>query len=509
MISLEKLFGPIPAEIPHSLRDLGVEIGKVAVDSRGVVPGSIFFAVRGGKVDGHDFVPGLLAQGAAACVVDRAFTLPPGVLGDRVVRVSDTREALGWAMARLHGNPSHHMKMVGVTGTSGKTTTTYLIEKILEEAEHRVGVIGTINFRVGAEVIPSTHTTPGSPELQRLLADMKSKGCTAVVMEVSSHALKQHRTAGIAFDAVVFNNLSPEHLDFHPDMEDYYQSKRLLFTEYPRQAALAGKRCVQVVNIDDEFGRRLVGERAEGELLTYAIEASGASLSGARLSLGVEGIRGELEWQTGVVTRIETSLLARFNAHNLMAAACAAQAVGVAPEVIARGLGGFSQVPGRLEKVENDQGLVILVDYAHKPDALEKVLRTLHEVRSASSRIITVVGCGGDRDRTKRPVMGRLASELSDLAVITSDNPRTEDPDSIIREMVAGIPAGLMNRVRVEPDRARAIASAVTLAGPGDLILIAGKGHEDYQILGTRKIHFDDREVASEACRARSSGLKS
>ena len=512
MIRLSKLFGPLRADVPSELCAHEVGLSQVCADSRQVGAGSLFFAIRGGRVDGHEFIEEILGQGVLACVVDRSYR-PSGAQAAgsaaRLIRVDDTREALGLAMAALHGNPSHRMKMVGVTGTSGKTTTTYLIERILQEAGHRVGVIGTINFRVGDEVLPSTHTTPGSPELQQLLADMVAKGCTAVVMEVSSHALKQHRTAGIAFDAVVFNNLSPEHLDFHPDMEDYYQSKRLLFTQYPRQSTDAGKRCVQVVNADDPYGKRLIRERTEGELLAYGIEAADADLSGVALSLGVEGIRGDLKWKTGGLTSIQTTLLARFNAYNLMAAACAARAVGVSSEEICRGLGGFTQVPGRLEKVPNDLGLVILVDYAHKPDALEKVLRTLHEVRAEGARIITVVGCGGDRDRTKRPVMGRLASELSDLAVITSDNPRTEDPDAIIREIVGGIPASSMGRVGIEPDRAQAIGKAVGLARAGDLVLIAGKGHEDYQILGTRKIHFDDREVASEACRAHAAGLKS
>jgi UDP-N-acetylmuramoyl-L-alanyl-D-glutamate--2,6-diaminopimelate ligase len=503
---VSQLFGPCHARIAPSLRTQEISLSQVITDSRKVSPDSLYFAIRGTKVDGHSFVDDLLRTGVLACVVERDFE------GEdpRLIRVDDPREAYGWAMSRLNGDPSQSLKVVGVTGTSGKTTTTYLIEKILQTAGHRVGVIGTVNFRIGEKILPSTHTTPGSAELQALLSEMKAEGCTAIVMEVSSHALKQHRTAGISFDSVVFTNLSPEHLDFHPDMDDYFQSKRKLFTLYPEQAKLAHKDCRCVINADDAYGKKLLLDHDPSELWSYGLDESNVRLSGKRLKLDGQGISGEVLWSEGPAIEIKTHLIARFNAYNLLAAVGAGLSLGVRPAEITQALSSFSQVPGRLERVENELGLTLLVDYAHKPDALEKVLRTLQEVRQGSQRIVTVVGCGGDRDRTKRPVMGRLSAELSDLAVITSDNPRTEDPERIIREVIAGVPEGLSERVRVESDRKKAIGLAVSLASPGDIILIAGKGHEDYQILadpqapgGTRKIHFDDREVAQEASRER------
>lgn len=511
MIRIPQLFGPVQAQISASLRTQEVAPEQLTADSRTAKADSIFFAIRGTTHDGHTHVDGLLRSGILACVVEKDFegTDP------RLIRVQDTREAMGWAMSRLHGDPSRSMMMIGITGTSGKTTTTYLVESILQAAGHRVGVIGTVNFRIGSEIIPSTHTTPGAPELQALLARMKQSGCTAVVMEVSSHALKQHRTSGITFDGVVFNNLSPEHLDFHLDMEDYYQSKKLLFSVYPRHSEHAQKRCVSAINLDDDYGNRLLSELRAGfgEFLGFGM-GGGSDVSGSGLTLGMDGIRGRIQWKDGVSIEVASSLIARFNAYNILAAASVCRAVGIDPQKISEGISRLPGVPGRLEQVLNELGATLLVDYAHKPDALEKVLKTLIELRKPGQRIISVVGCGGDRDRSKRPVMGRLAEQLSDLAIITSDNPRTEDPSGIIQEILAGVaPASVGSRVRVEPDRALAIELAVNEAAPGDMVLIAGKGHEDYQIIadrnspgGTRKIHFDDREEAARAARQRGSG---
>jgi UDP-N-acetylmuramoyl-L-alanyl-D-glutamate--2,6-diaminopimelate ligase len=510
MIALGQLFGPLVVEMPDSLSQQWVQCSQLITDSRKAGPGSVFFAIRGSKIDGHSYVSALIDQGVAACVVETDFKCASREQGARLIRVRDTREALGWAMAHAHGNPSHAMKIVGVTGTSGKTTTTYLVEHMLRAAGHKVGVIGTVNFRVGDDVLPSTHTTPGSPELQELLSTMKAKGCTAVVMEVSSHALKQHRTAGIAFDVVVFTNLSREHLDFHLDMEDYFQSKRLLFSVYPLQAKTAGKTCTAVVNSDDEYGRRLLSELrpllGTDSVRSYSMDHTSADLCGLNLKLGMDGITGQMQSKQGDAILVRANLFARFNAYNLIAAAEACRVLGVSSPQISSAIATFGSVPGRLERVSNDLGIVVLVDYAHKPDALEKVLKTLGELRQPGQKIVTVVGCGGDRDRTKRPVMGRLAAELSDWAVITSDNPRTEDPAAIIQEIVSGIPEKLSSRSRIEQDRARAIDLAIGLARRGDLVLIAGKGHEDYQILGTTQIHFDDREVAAAACARRKDG---
>ncbi|NDD91613.1 UDP-N-acetylmuramoyl-L-alanyl-D-glutamate--2,6-diaminopimelate ligase [bacterium] len=372
MIRISQLFGPVSAQISAGLRAQEITLGQVTSDSRLARPDSVFFAIRGTSHDGHAHVDGLLRSGILACVVEKDFE----GADPRLIRVKDTREALGWAMSRLHGDPSHSMKMVGITGTSGKTTTSYLVESILQAAGHRVGVIGTVNFRIGSEIIPSTHTTPGSPELQALLSRMKASGCTAVVMEVSSHALKQHRTSGIAFDGVVFNNLSPEHLDFHPDMEDYFQSKKLLFTLYPQQSAHAQKSCSSAVNADDEYGARLISELADTPVIGFGMGGS-AHASGASLQLGMGGIRGRIQWKDGTVVDVQSTLIARFNAYNILAAASVCRAMGVEPRFIAEGIAGLPGVPGRLEQVPNSLGATLLVDYAHKPDALEKVLKSV------------------------------------------------------------------------------------------------------------------------------------
>ncbi|NDD92319.1 UDP-N-acetylmuramoyl-L-alanyl-D-glutamate--2,6-diaminopimelate ligase, partial [bacterium] len=425
--------------------------------------------------------------------------------------VSDTREAFGWACSLFYQNPSHSMLMVGVTGTSGKTTTTYMIESILRRAGHRVGVVGTVSFRIGEEVLPSTHTTPATDDLQRLLSKMKEKGCSAVVMEVSSHALKQNRPRGIAFDAMVFTNLSREHLDYHSDMEDYFESKKRLFTDYVEDSVAVGKKPRVIVNCGDPFGRRILSETENRGLAeSWSFSISGdypARVRAGDLSLTTEGTTAAVLIE-GVESKIslQTSLLARFNVENSLAAMSTGFSLGLDKPTVELGISDLQGVPGRLERVPNAIGLHVLVDYAHKPDALEKVLQTLQELRRPGQKILTVVGCGGDRDRTKRPLMGRLAAELSDLALITSDNPRTESPRSILEEILGGIPD--RSRVLVREDRREAIFEAVQLARPGDLVLIAGKGHEDYQIIGdpsmpggVRKIHFDDREVAAEACR--------
>jgi UDP-N-acetylmuramoyl-L-alanyl-D-glutamate--2,6-diaminopimelate ligase len=468
----------------------------VTADSRSTKAGTAFVAVRGGTQDGHRFIAQAARDGASLIVGEEPPSAHRDALGGvPYVQVPDSRLALAFLAAELAGHPSHAMTMVGVTGTSGKTTSTYLIESVLAAAGHRVGVIGTVNFRMGGKVYPSTHTTPGAPELQKLLAEMRGDGCTAVVMEVSSHALKQHRAAFIAFDAVVFTNLSPEHLDFHPDMEDYYRSKAMLFNECLRYSIRSGKRPFAAVSEDDEWGRRLLSELRADPLpeLWFASFglAAGADVSARDVRLDLGGIRGE----AGGV-RIRSGLAGHFNVQNILGAVLAGQGLHVNPTAIAEGIASLKAVPGRLERVPNDKGIHVLVDYAHKSDALAKVLKTLRGIRG-EHRLITVFGCGGDRDRGKRPVMGRIAAELSDHVFVTSDNPRTEDPGSIIAEILAGI--GRRDHVTVEPDRRQAIFASLRMARAGDLVLIAGKGHEDYQIIGSQKVHFDDREVAAEA----------
>ena len=459
-----------------------IEVRGVTSDSREVKPGLVFVATEGAKDDGHRFIAQAFEAGAAVVVGQRPFAGAKGLY----FQVKDSRAALARIACEFYGQPSHQMLMVGVTGTSGKTTSTYLIESIFKAAGKKPGLIGTVNFRFGDKIYPSTHTTPGPVELQALLAEMLHDGCDAVVMEVSSHALKQSRIGSIAFDGMVFTNLSREHLDFHPGMDDYFDSKALLFTEYAEVAKTAGKKPALAVNLDSEYGPKLV---------KHASGAVGFSLSQAPgLQFGLNGIRGKM---FGIP--IESGLVGAFNASNVLGAVAVAKGLGIPDSAISRGVKALEYVPGRLEMVRaaESSGVRVMVDYAHKPDALEKVLETLRAlVPRGKGRIVTVFGCGGDRDRTKRPVMGEIAQRLSDRVIVTSDNPRTEDPAKIINEITAGIPS--LSYV-VEPDRRKAIERAIEEAVSGDLILIAGKGHEDYQILGTTKIHFDDREIASEA----------
>lgn len=496
MITLGDLLAGMPEAKSLSKAELALPITGVTSDSREVKPGFAFVAIRGTGADGHHFIP--KAQQAGAAVAIGEEELPAGALPP-YVRVGDSRLALARLASTFHGNPSHRMLVVGVTGTSGKTTTTYLIESILRADDQKVGVIGTVNVRFGGKELPASHTTPGAVELHRTLAEMRDAGCTAAVMEVSSHALKQHRVAFVAFDAMVFTNLSPEHLDYHPDMEDYFRSKSILFNECVEHSIEAWKRPFAAINGDDEFGRRLVAEIQDKAVPTLRYGRFGlgadADFSGAGLRIGLSGIDGTVDGAP-----VRSSLAGRFNAYNILAAIAVARGLGIDGEAISSGLSTLKTVPGRLERVPNERGIHVIVDYAHKPDALEKVLRALGEGKG-SHRLITVFGCGGDRDRTKRPVMGKLAVELSDRVVITSDNPRTEDPGAIIAEIVKGVD-GHAN-YKVEPDRRKAILAAIGEAKAGDVVLIAGKGHEDYQIIGKEKIHFDDREVAAEACLTR------
>jgi UDP-N-acetylmuramoyl-L-alanyl-D-glutamate--2,6-diaminopimelate ligase len=504
VIFAQELFKNSGVPMSHLPPSLSRPIAGVTSDSRAVKPGFVFVAVRGVSQDGHQFIATAVEAGAALVVGEQ----PQAALKVPYVLVPDSALVLARLAANFQGNPSHGMLMVGVTGTSGKTTTTYLIESMLTAAGHKTGLIGTVEIRYpGGKTSPATHTTPGAAELQSSLAEMKRAGCTAVVMEVSSHALKQQRSACIAFDAVVFTNLTREHLDFHPDMEDYYASKRRLFTEYANYSHEAGKKPVAAINIEDEYGSRLSKE-SSFKVFSYGVGPEGlpeslevATVSGAKLEIGLNGIRGDV---SGVL--VHSPLVARFNASNLLGAIAVGKGLGLPDAKVGEGISKVT-VPGRLERVPNRAGIHVLVDYAHKSDALEKVLLALQGVRG-QHRLITVFGCGGDRDRLKRPVMGKIAVTLSDQVWVTSDNPRTENPDAIIEEIIRGLPqtARKGENYRVEPDRRSAIEGAIAMAKAGDLVLIAGKGHEDYQIISdpsqpskTRKIHFDDREVAALA----------
>ncbi len=458
------------------------EVSEITANSDEVREGSIFVAVTGTNADGHQFLARAKAAGAILLIGEKDGK-ELGLTPDEYLRVPDSRLALGLLASQIEGNPSREMMVIGVTGTSGKTTTSYLIESILRAAGMQVGLLGTVAFRIDGKTLPSTHTTPGPIELHRLFRDMRKAGCNAVVMEVSSHALKQHRAAGVAFDGAVFTNLSPEHLDYHPDLEDYYTSKRILFREQFIRGAWWGKEPKLLVNTGDITGQRLLKETPGAMPFSIPDDAE----------ITANGIQGLFE---GV--RIQSPLIGRFNAENIAAAISVTKAVGIPDGAIEAGISHLRSIPGRLEQVPDPRGgRIILVDYAHKPDALEKVLEVLKPMKVPGGKIYTVIGCGGNRDRLKRPMMGEIACRLSDCVIFTSDNPRTENPLTIISEIENG--AKTFSNWKSEPDRKRAIQIAIDETKSGDFVLIAGKGHENYQIIGDEKFIFDDRDVATGA----------
>jgi len=474
------------------------EIACLYYDSRQVSPGGAFFAVRGSVVDGHRFIDDALTRGAVAVFMEEERQLPAGVVA---VVVDNARFALALASAEFFGDPTMTMPTVGVTGTNGKTTVTYLLESILQVAGFHPAVLGTVNYRFGGEQLPAPHTTPESFELLQTVAGFQARGADSLVMEVSSHALDQQRVAGVHFDVGVFTNLTPEHLDYHGDMETYFASKRRFFTEV---LAVDGGR--PVINIDDPYGDRLAAELPAS--LTCGL-AAGAMVRPREAHLSLSGIEGIIETPSGPFA-LRSPLLGNFNLQNLLCAAGAGLAMGLTPDTIGEGLATAMLVPGRLERIGNDREALILVDYAHTGDALENVLTTLQEL--SPRRIITVFGCGGDRDRRKRPIMGEVVARHSTLAVLTSDNPRTEDPLAIldeIRQGVLRVHSREWSRQEAQamadkgfvtiPDRREAIGFAVSLLCAGDLLLVAGKGHEDYQIIGRERRHFDDREELRRA----------
>ena len=465
------------------------EWARVQYDSRAVSRGDVFVATPGQKVDGHAFVGAAAKKGALAAIVERYVPEAPVAQ----VRVENARRALAILAAEETDHPSREMTLVGVTGTNGKTTTTHLIRAALAARGERTGLVGTVGYQFEDEATAAAHTTPEAPDLERLFRSWRSRGATAVVMEVSSHALAQDRTYRVAFDVGVFTNLTQDHLDFHGDMESYRAAKAKLF-----RAASRGddtKKMTTVTNLDDSEGR-WIRAHADGSTLGYGIDAV-AEVTATDVGLDPEGTRLRIRYPNGSVP-VALRLRGAFNVSNVLAAFAAAYAAGTPPETIATGLASVGAVPGRLEPVDAGQPFQVLVDYAHTPDALERALEAVRAF--APKRLHCLFGCGGDRDRGKRPLMGAVAARLADRVTVTSDNPRSEDPAAIIREILAGV-SGAPNVTSIV-DRAEAIASAVAACEPGDALLIAGKGHETYQILGDRTIAFDDREAARRALRA-------
>ena len=465
------------------------EITAVASRHDAVQPGAVFVAVRGFRHDGHDFAAAAASRGAAAVVLERQVPLPDAVTR---VFVRDSREALAHLSAAFFGFPSEALDVIGVTGTNGKGTTAYLIEAMLNRAGKPCGIIGTMGARIAARTVPLERTTPEAVDLQRLLRQMADAGLGHVVVEVASHALVLRRVEGIRFAAAVFTNLTQDHLDFHHDFEAYRAAKRRLF-EMVEPGGVA------VVNADDPHAA-VMAAASRAPVVTYAIERR-ADVSAAGLRLHLSGSDYTLGMGE-VSVPVATPLHGRFNVYNTLAAAAVAHHYGVGLEVIHDVLATFPGVPGRFEAVDEGQGFGVVVDYAHTPDGLDNVIRTARDF--VRGRTIVVFGAGGDRDRAKRPAMGAIVASLADVAVVTSDNPRSEEPTAIIAEILEGM-AGGHAEVEVEPDRRRAIARAVALARPGDFVIIAGKGHEPHQEIGGTKHPFDDRLVAREALRARSS----
>ena len=463
-----------------------IEIRGLAYDSRQVKPGYLFFAIPGAKFDGHDFINEAVSRGATAVVVEN----PRGSSAASAVElvVADSRGALAGAAAKFYGYPSKKFKLIGITGTNGKTTTAYLLESIFQAAGLKTGLIGTIEYRIAGERFVAERTTPESLDLQRIFASMVDKGVETAIMEASSHALKLRRVDGSSFAARVFTNLSRDHLDFHTDMEDYFAAKARFFTD---EAFGGGP---SVINIDDPYGRRLADTASE-PVITFGMGSGDyypidIDLSVKETAFSLVGPAGSLA--------IRSRLIGAFNLINLIAAAAVASRLGVDGAAISAGLLSVGHVPGRFEKVACGQDFQVLVDYAHTPDGLEKVINAARALAGAN-RLLTVFGCGGDRDKGKRPKMGAIAAALSDIAFVTSDNPRSESPESIIDDILAGISKEAPAEVIVTVDRAEAINQAVGRARSGDVVLIAGKGHETYQILADRVIPFDDRRVAREA----------
>jgi UDP-N-acetylmuramoyl-L-alanyl-D-glutamate--2,6-diaminopimelate ligase len=495
-MTLDDLIAPLErqGDVTHRSGDRQVQVTALTDDSRHIKPGTVFVAVQGETVDGHSYVRQAVAAGAAALIVqeDSVPQGPPVPM----VGVRDSRRALGMLAARLLNDPSTHLRMIGVTGTNGKTTTTYLCKAMLVSAKRHVGLIGTVAYEIGSERIDASHTTPGAVELQQLLARMVQGGLDTVAMEVSSHALAMDRTSGCEYDTAVFTNLTQDHLDYHHTMEEYFQAKVRLFTGLTASGSKPGPKRA-IVNADDSWGLR-IRQACHVPVWTYSLREA-SDIRAYDVHLSVNGTTFRVVTPNGDC-HVESRLVGEHNIYNVLAAIGVGLSEGLSLDVICEGIRTVRNVPGRFERVDAGQSFTIVVDYAHTEDALLRLLTAAQTLKTG--RIITVFGCGGDRDRGKRPKMGRAATERSDVVILTSDNPRTEDPMTILQEVETGVRDALQGgRVRYEmiPDRRTAIETAIREAKCGDMVLIAGKGHEDYQIIGKQKFHFDDREVAREA----------
>ncbi len=491
-MKLQHLFAVFPGLPEEKMSSL--EVSGLFQDARAVVPGSVFIAIRGQKFDGHNFIKDAVLKGASTLVVEDKTQIPPEFNGFTLV-VPDARKALDILASRFYWDPGQELFCVGVTGTNGKTSITYLIESILNQAGHRTAVMGTVNHHLGEKIFESELTTPDPIALQRRLKEFKELGATAVALEISSHALDQKRADSVPFNAVIYSNLTRDHLDYHGSMENYFKAKQRLFTDLMETSSKFPT--FAIVNLADAWGRKLwVHEKTE--LLTYGTRESDFRFEILEINFSYTRFLLITPWSKN---EVKLPLCGVHNVLNALAAAGAGVAAGVKWDLIIKGLENFTGVPGRLQMVPNTKDRHVLVDYAHSPDALENVLKSLAEVRKvrkSKSRIHLVFGCGGDRDKGKRPLMAQIALKYADSIIVTSDNPRTEDPEKIIEDIVAPISISDKNRIQICIDRGQAIRDSLKASKPDDVVLIAGKGHEDYQIIGTEKKPFSDFETAKQ-----------
>lgn len=467
--------------------DIDVEIDTLTIDSRKAKEKTLFCCIYGIHTDGHKYIPQAAENGCNAVLCERDVKeLPANITA---IRVEDTREALSVIAKRFYGNPSEDFTLIGVTGTNGKTSTTYFMESVLNSLGRKTGVIGTVEIRLDSKKIPmelATSTTPDTIELNEVLKYMSDESADDVVMEVSSHSLALKKVQGLEFDVAVFTNLTQDHLDFHGTMENYAQAKAELF-----------KMCKKgVINADDQWSEVML-KAAKCPIITYGIENE-ADLQAKNIVYYMDKVTFDVNIK-GKVYNFELHVPGRFSVYNALSVIGAALALGIEPEIIRRGINSIKGVPGRIQNVPNDKGFNVIVDYAHTPDGVENILKAVREF--TKGKIITVFGCGGDRDKTKRPIMGELAGKLGDYSVVTSDNPRSEEPMDILKEIEVGIKA-VTDKYELVVDRREAIFKAVAMAEKGDSVVIAGKGHEDYEIFKDKTIHFDDTEVAKEALEA-------
>ena len=476
---LDKLLQGV--EVRSLVGDGTVAVGRLAFDSRKVVPGTLFFATRGTQADGHAYIPAAVAAGAAAVVCEELPAERP--VGVTFVQVPDSTVALGQVASAFYGHPSRRLKLVGVTGTNGKTTTATLLYRMFRRLGYKAGLISTVVYCVDDREIPSTHTTPDSIRLNAMMAEMVEAGCDYCFMEVSSHSLVQHRTAGLAFVGGIFSNITHDHLDYHKTFAEYIRAKKLFFDGLPAGA-------FALTNADDRNGMVMV-QNTKATVKTYALQ----SFADFRCRIVETLLDGMLLNLDG--SEVWVKFLGRFNAYNLTSVYATALLLGARRDEVLRILSDLTSVDGRFEPIHSKEGVTAIVDYAHTPDALQNVIGTINEIRKKDQRLYVVVGCGGNRDATKRPEMAKIAVDGSDMAVLTSDNPRLEEPGAIIEQMKSGLEPGA--RYLAITDRREAIKAAVALARPGDIILVAGKGHETYQDVGGVKHHFDDREEVRAA----------